>query len=223
MSTVTLSKPHCAITSAENPEGIASQAFTTALPDAQISLTLFATSYSFPLFKRTVIATEQSLHGPLDAHLADADFAGGTHYRRPGIVRQGYTVLGTIGAHFPFGIAGDQHAIDAGDRLGRPDKVGIARDFAVEEIRGVDHLGIDVERQHAIGKAPVRCGGARAGQGAAEQLADESEPRTLVLAEGADRATTLGVVARSFRGMGSVQHRRVFTQRTVAVDQRALG
>src|ERR1700681_1392328 len=42
MSTVTLSKPHCAITSAENPEGIASQAFTTALPEAHTFLTLFA-------------------------------------------------------------------------------------------------------------------------------------------------------------------------------------
>jgi hypothetical protein len=39
---VTLSKPHCAITSAENPDGIASQAFTTALPEAQTFLTLFA-------------------------------------------------------------------------------------------------------------------------------------------------------------------------------------
>jgi hypothetical protein len=39
---VTLSNPHCAITSAENPEGIASQAFTTALPEAHTFLTLFA-------------------------------------------------------------------------------------------------------------------------------------------------------------------------------------
>ena len=47
MSTVTLSKPHCAITSAENPEGIASQAFTTALPEAQTFLTLlFVTLFS---------------------------------------------------------------------------------------------------------------------------------------------------------------------------------
>src|ERR1700680_2348527 len=45
MSTVTLSKPHCAITSAEKPEGIASQAFTTALPEAQTFLTLFATLF----------------------------------------------------------------------------------------------------------------------------------------------------------------------------------
>src|SRR6202035_863956 len=42
MSTVTLSKPHCAITSAEKPDGIASQAFTTALPEAQTFFTLFA-------------------------------------------------------------------------------------------------------------------------------------------------------------------------------------
>ncbi len=42
MSTVTESNPHCAITSAEKPEGIASQPFTTALPEAQIFLTLLA-------------------------------------------------------------------------------------------------------------------------------------------------------------------------------------
>ena len=45
MSTVTLSNPHCAITSAENPDGIASQAFTTALPEAQTFLTLFAIGF----------------------------------------------------------------------------------------------------------------------------------------------------------------------------------
>src|ERR1700716_4303115 len=44
MSTVTLSNPQCAITSAENPDGRASQAFTTALPEAQTCLTLFAIS-----------------------------------------------------------------------------------------------------------------------------------------------------------------------------------
>ena len=49
MSTVTLSKPHCAITSAEKPDGIASQAFTTALPEAQTFLTLFVAIDRFPL------------------------------------------------------------------------------------------------------------------------------------------------------------------------------
>jgi hypothetical protein len=56
---VTLSKPHCAITSAENPEGIASQAFTTALPEAQTFFTLFATFVSFPLTIYTVTASQQ--------------------------------------------------------------------------------------------------------------------------------------------------------------------
>jgi hypothetical protein len=65
MSTVTLSKPHCAITSAENPDGIASQAFTTALPEAHTFLTLFVTSVFLPFFVqcsslRGAKATKQS-------------------------------------------------------------------------------------------------------------------------------------------------------------------
>src|SRR6185312_880894 len=42
MSTVTLSQPHCAITSAEKPDGIASQPFTAALPAAIRAFSLFA-------------------------------------------------------------------------------------------------------------------------------------------------------------------------------------
>src|ERR1700681_895717 len=203
MSTVTLSKPHCAITSAENPDGIASQAFTTALPEAHTFFTLFATLFpslcpftpslrakrsnpspqeQIGLLRRYAPRNDgsKSRRRPLYADLADADFAGGVHYRRPGVIRQGHPVFGAIGAHFPLGIAGDQHGVDAGDRPGRPDKVDIARDFAVEELAGVDHLGVDVDRQHAVGKAPVRRGGGRACQRAAEQFADEGEARTLV-------------------------------------------
>src|ERR1700687_4767410 len=51
MSTVTLSTPHWAITSAENPDGIASQAFTTALPEAQTFFTLFATLFPSLVFR----------------------------------------------------------------------------------------------------------------------------------------------------------------------------
>ena len=40
MSTVTLSNPHCAITSAENPDGMASQPLTAALPDFHRSRSL---------------------------------------------------------------------------------------------------------------------------------------------------------------------------------------
>src|SRR5580704_3497231 len=41
MSTVTLSQPHWAMTSAENPEGIANQALMQALPDFRRALSLF--------------------------------------------------------------------------------------------------------------------------------------------------------------------------------------
>src|SRR5215510_2933641 len=103
MSTVTLSKPHCAITSAEKPDGIASQAFTTVLPDAQICLTLFGIDrvsfsrssrhdlYLSMIFFGKPVSTfpDRTLaRGPLDADFADADVARGVHYRRPGIVRQ---------------------------------------------------------------------------------------------------------------------------------------
>src|SRR3981189_239483 len=171
MSAVTLSNPHCAITSAENPDGIASQAFTTALPEAQTFLTLFAIS-RVSLFFRLLSSVDflerpdRLAHSPLYARLAHADFAGGVYYRRPGIIRQGHAVFGAIGAHLSLGIAGDQHGIDAGDRLGRPAEVDIARNFAVEEMAGVDHLGVDIERQHAIGETAVRGRSAGAGQGA---------------------------------------------------------
>src|SRR6185437_9485897 len=42
MSTVTLSQPHWAMTSAEKPDGIASQPFTAAFPAAIRALSLFA-------------------------------------------------------------------------------------------------------------------------------------------------------------------------------------
>ena len=45
-----------------------------------------------------------------------------------------------------------QHGIDAGNRLGLPNEVGIARDFVVEDIAGVDHLGIDIEGKHPVGE-----------------------------------------------------------------------
>jgi hypothetical protein len=37
---------------------------------------------------------------PLDAHFADADFACGAHYRRPGIVKQGDSVFATLACIF---------------------------------------------------------------------------------------------------------------------------
>ena len=102
-----------------------------------------------------------------------------------------------------------------------PDEVDIARDFVVEVIAGVDHLGIDIEGEHAVGELPAARGGAGAGQRAAEQFADERKPRALVLAERADRACPLGVVARPVRRVRPVEHRRLLAQRAVGIDQRA--
>src|SRR6059058_3969920 len=51
MSTVTLSQPHCAMTSAENPEGIASHPLTAAFPAFHRSFSLFsAMSHPFLIF-----------------------------------------------------------------------------------------------------------------------------------------------------------------------------
>src|SRR6267142_3169567 len=94
MSTVALSKPHCAITSAEKPDGIASHAFTTALPEAHTFLTLLVVIDRFPFVIVAISWSSRSLlaGGPLDAGLADADFAGSVDNRRPGIVRQWHAV-----------------------------------------------------------------------------------------------------------------------------------
>src|SRR5258707_11498900 len=180
MSTVTLSKPHCAITSAEKPDGIASHAFTTALPEAHTFLTLLVViGCVFPVV--SCLEPGSLAGGLLDAHFADAYLARGVHYRRPGVVRQGDAVLGAFGTCLPLRIARNQHSIDAGDRLGRPDEVNIARDLAIEEIAGVDHLGIDIDGKHTVGELPVSGGCAGSGQRAAKQLANERQPRTLVL------------------------------------------
>src|SRR6266478_4318633 len=101
MSTVTLSKPHCAITSAEKPDGIASHAFTTALPEAHTFLTLLVVIDRFPVVIVAISWSSRSLlaGSPLDAGLADADLAGGVDDSGPGIVRQRHAVFGALGAH----------------------------------------------------------------------------------------------------------------------------
>src|SRR4029077_17789509 len=109
MSTVTLSKPHCAITSAEKPDGIASHAFTTALPEAQTFLTLLVViGCVFPIV--SCFEPGSLADGPLDAHFADAYLARGIYYRRPGVVRQGDAVPGAFSTHLPFRIARNQHS-----------------------------------------------------------------------------------------------------------------
>src|SRR5579871_3598526 len=144
MSTVALSKPHCAITSAENPDGIASQAFTTTLPDAHISLILFAIVLPFKSFRHceqpaskprprairpclyrqipALARNDGALLGcPLDACLADADLAGGVDDCGPGVVRQRNAVFGAISARPALDIAGNHDRFAAGNGLGLAD------------------------------------------------------------------------------------------------------
>src|SRR5689334_463082 len=207
MSTVTLSKPHCAMTSAEKPEGIASQAFTTTLPCAQSSLTLFAiVPASFLDFSVIASEAKQSrifldkitldcsgfgdprkdksvCRCPLDARLAHADFACGIDDCRPRVVRQGHAVFGALGAHLRFRLARDQHLVYSGCRFGVLEIIDIARHLRVEEIRRVDNSRIDIESEHAVGQAPGRSGRTGAGQRATEQFADQRKTRALVLAK----------------------------------------
>jgi hypothetical protein len=59
MSTVTLSQPHWAITSAENPEGIANHPLTAALPAFHLSFSLFSAT-PYPFSYRAIAPRHQS-------------------------------------------------------------------------------------------------------------------------------------------------------------------
>src|SRR3954451_1487864 len=114
MSTVTLSKAHCAITSAENPDGMASQPSTTALPAAHTFLTLFVVidrvSFCGPhdrLERSLAGFVGHLVHGPLDTDFADTDLAGGIDDRGPGIIGQRHTIPGAVGTHLLLGIPRD--------------------------------------------------------------------------------------------------------------------
>ena len=79
--------------------------------------------------------------------------------------------------------------------------------------------GVDVEREHAIGEFAVGRGRAVAGERAADQFANESEARALVLAEGAYCARPLRVVARAVHRQRPIDQRRIAGERSVRTDQ----
>src|SRR5439155_26133537 len=69
MSTVTLSQPHWAMTSAENPEGIASHPLTAALPAFHRSFSLFS-AIPLPFGYRSAVALGQPSRAPPGATAA---------------------------------------------------------------------------------------------------------------------------------------------------------
>src|SRR5262249_8805960 len=133
-STVTLSKPHCAIISAEKPEGIASQAFTTALPEAQICLTLFGID--------RVSSCRFLDAGSPPAGTSFADAERRVHYRRPAIVRQGRAVLRPFS---PLGAdLGVTAEIGGADGFVAPEFVRLA---AQHDTAGLQHVSVVGNRQ----------------------------------------------------------------------------
>src|ERR1700730_16993759 len=78
MSTVTLSQPHWAITSAENPEGIASHPLTAALPAFHRSFSLFsAMPYPFQLSCNLATPPGKARRGTLAKRCGEGDSPGG--------------------------------------------------------------------------------------------------------------------------------------------------
>ena len=66
-----------------------------------------------------------------------------------------------------------------GMAFGLLEPIEIARHIGVEDMRGIDLAGVEVEREHAVGEFAVRLGCAVAGERAAEELADAARGRSL--------------------------------------------
>ncbi len=75
----------------------------------------------------------------------------------------------------------------AGLRLARAHEVDVAGDHLGEIPPAVEHLRIDVDRQHAVPRLRSVACGARAGDDAGQQFAGEREARSLVIAHGDQR------------------------------------
>src|SRR5947199_227888 len=112
MSTVTLSQPHCAMTSAEKPLGMASQALTQALPACRRFFSMFDMS-AFPRFRcgTPVLA---ALGRSRYASVAIALSLGGPHRAQ----LQGPFLANEIGVPVaPLMAVIDRHVVDR--RIGR--------------------------------------------------------------------------------------------------------
>src|SRR4051795_10102641 len=125
----------------------------------------------------------------LDAALVDAERAGGGDDGRPGIVGQRNALGETLPARSVLGLAGGEDLGPRRDGLGTLEVAEVTRDIRREEPFGIDHRGVDVERQHAVAaeRALALAGGLHARERAAQQLANERQSRALVVAEGPDR------------------------------------
>src|SRR2546421_6944398 len=156
----------------------------------------------------------------LDAPFVDADLAGRGHDRRPDVIGQRHTIRKPLRAHPFFGLAGCENfatALYGARALHRRD---VARDLVGKRGVRIHAFGIDVERQHAVREWPPVLCRTGAAERAPEQLADQRQPGTLVLAESANRTPALAIVARaSARFVIPVEQMRIAAHRAIRPDQ----
>ena len=108
----------------------------------------------------------------VDAPLVEADGTRRLDDGGPGIVRQRHAVGQPLGARADLGFARHEDLAARRRRLRALHERHIPGDIARKEALGIEHLGVDVEGQHAVGEAPaLGIGRARARERAAQDLA----------------------------------------------------
>src|SRR6202042_2120738 len=138
--------------------------------------------------------------------------------QRPGLVRERHAAFDAFCAARTLGFAGRHDRLARyGFRLQEP--IEIARHIGVEDMRGVDLAGVEVEREHAVREFAIRFSCAIAGERAADEFTDEREAGALVLAEGPDSAGATLMVARPLRGQRAVEQRGIAGERAIGTDQ----
>src|SRR5690606_10617899 len=102
--------------------------------------------------------------GPFDPCFIETDAAGGGDDARPCILGKRNTFGETLAAGTEFRLSRHQHLAASLDRARALEEGNIALDIGREELLRIELLGIDVDRQHAVGPAAAFLSGASAGQ-----------------------------------------------------------
>src|SRR4051812_26974246 len=109
--------------------------------------------------------------------------------RRPCVVGERHAILHALRFDAPLRLARHKNFRDPLRGLCFFYVAEIALNFAVKKMRGIEALGIDVNREHAVGEtAALRPRGAGPRERATDELADQSEAGSLMFAERTDRA-----------------------------------
>src|ERR1700689_355140 len=99
--------------------------------------------------------------------------------QRPGLIRERHAALSALCAARALGVAGRQDRF-ARDGFPLLEPIEIARHIGVEDVRGIDPLRVEVEREHAVREFAIRLGCAIAGKRTAQKLAKKREAGAFV-------------------------------------------